>query len=160
MNIRPAWGVKYGFWAQELLSPNGLGYHGETGSLWYGQIAQLVRAFGICPEGPGFNPQSGHFYKFNNEHSGWCPIPVQHDPTALWVGLHRHPSSRVFGLSSSSLLVWFLNLNLKYWLLHVSCISKTRKEKKWHQFIWYAIQFEKLYDKGRKGNCSWRSTSW
>ena len=49
-------------------SPNGLGYHGETGSLWYGWIAQLVKAFGICPEGPGFNPQSGHFYKFNRSH--------------------------------------------------------------------------------------------
>ena len=26
-----------------------------------GWIAQLVRASGICPEGPGFNPRSGHF---------------------------------------------------------------------------------------------------
>ena len=26
-----------------------------------GWIAQLVRASGICPEGPGFNPWSGHF---------------------------------------------------------------------------------------------------
>ena len=25
----------------------------------------MVRASGICPEGPGFNPRSGHFYKFN-----------------------------------------------------------------------------------------------
>jgi len=25
----------------------------------------LVRASGIHPEGPGFNPRSGHFYKFN-----------------------------------------------------------------------------------------------
>ena len=26
-----------------------------------GWIAQLVRASGICPEGPGFNPWFGHF---------------------------------------------------------------------------------------------------
>jgi hypothetical protein len=65
VDIRPAWGVRYGYLSTWLPSSNGLGYHGETGSLWYGRIAQLVRAFGICPEGPGFNPRSGHFYKFN-----------------------------------------------------------------------------------------------
>ena len=65
VDIRPAWGVRFGYLCTWLLSSNGLGYHGETGSPWYGQIAELVRAFGICPEGPGFNPWSGHFYKFN-----------------------------------------------------------------------------------------------
>ena len=66
VDIRPAWEVRYGYLSTRLLSSNGLGYHGETGSLWYGRIAQLVRAFGICPEGPGFNSRSGHFYKFNS----------------------------------------------------------------------------------------------
>jgi hypothetical protein len=67
VDIRPAWGVRFGYLCTWLLSSNGLGYHGETGSLWYSRIAQLVRAFGICPEGPGFNPRSGHFYKFNSK---------------------------------------------------------------------------------------------
>jgi hypothetical protein len=41
--------VRLGNLSTWLLSSNGLGYHGETGSPWYGWIAQLVRA---CPEGP------------------------------------------------------------------------------------------------------------
>jgi hypothetical protein len=62
-----------------MLSSNGLGYHEETGSPWYGRIAQLIKAFGICPEGPGFNPQSGHFYKFNTDRSKLGYLVHLHD---------------------------------------------------------------------------------
>ena len=37
-------------------------YQSETGSVLRRPDSSVVRASGICPEGPGFKPQSGHLF--------------------------------------------------------------------------------------------------
>ena len=58
----------------------------------------MVRASGICLEGPGFNPQSGHLFCFNN----FIPINRYHDIYRFEDGnlngenwLHRSKESQI-----------------------------------------------------------------
>ena len=62
--------------------------------------SSVVRASGISPEGPGFNPQSGHFgisglYNLNNSHTSTSTPPQSTaDPYAMDISAMRNGNGK------------------------------------------------------------------